>query len=645
MQLYTLGALVCALSVLTGCNGQTTPGTTPGGQTTQPRLKVSEVKFDSLWLKGCVEAEARLKKLEYADELTSLTCRGYPKAFDSYITNTSGAQMLVDSTSGLEQLTGLSALDLSDNYINHIDLSKLKKLTNLKLDGNLLQRLDLSNYTALKSLSLSQNPLLTLKLPRNGQLESLKLSFDPNSSDFFGYSRLKSYLDTNPTALKNARFFDDKTGELLSSESFQRISNVDFSQQSQLKSLTATNMGLYEQTSGLESFPTPNSLENLDLQFNSFTGINVSNLTNLKVLNLNSNTVITLDIKSNPHLEDLSIARNRFSSIKALPNNKLRSLNILATFVVESDLENVFNTKSLTSVSMHSGELLPTVLAPNLTSLTLTNTGAFDTNRLNSALKLKYLTLDSGSIDGLNIFNLAELERANIKLSEQKTPVSVSCYGDKTSLDITLSNMTPSENNLEVFTSKGCELKKVGIYTYAAANKIDLSGTQSEDLVISSKDTSYTNVKLPSHATSLAFDGIIDMQKFSFYDFYLLQSMAISRTFLPNFSLKGGSNLKEFGMHSVQLDQFQIDATTPFLTKVTLEALDLKTLDIASIAQNLTSLSLLGCTIENFRSNTFNSGISLEVIRTKLEGESLATFKQVSGRDLDSAGNLIALQK
>ena len=57
MKQYTLGAFVCALSVLTGCNGTTAPGTASSSQTTQPRLKLSEVTFDSPWIKPVLQMQ------------------------------------------------------------------------------------------------------------------------------------------------------------------------------------------------------------------------------------------------------------------------------------------------------------------------------------------------------------------------------------------------------------------------------------------------------------------------------------------------------------------------------------------------------------------------------------------------------------
>lgn len=645
MKQFTLSALVCTLGLLAGCNGQVAPGTTPGGQTTQTRLKLSELKFDSPWIRSCVDGEIRQQKIQYADELTRLSCRGYPKAFYGYFGKSGGEDMLVDSTGGIEQLTALKELDLSDNYINQIDLSKLKNLTTLDLSGNLLQNLDLSNYSTLKNLYLSQNPLHTLKLPRNGQLESLRLGFESYTGNFQGYSALKSYLTSNSALLKDARFFDEKTGNLLSPASFQRIGNIDFSQQSRLKSFTAIDLALHEKSFAFESFPTVNALENLDLQLNNLTAVNLSKLSKLKTLNLNSNTILSLDITANPNLEDLGFAYNRFSSIKAQPNNKLKTLNILDTFVSDEDLKSVFDSKTLTSVSMPSGELLPVALAPNLASLTLTNTGLFASTRLSSARNLKELTLYSGSIDSLAVYNLPLLEQVNLKLSQQKSPILVSCVGSISSVDVTLTNMVPSESNLSVSGTKGCAVGKINITTYSSAGEIDLADLDVEEITITSNETRYTDIALPSNAKSITLDGINELDRFSFYEFSQLEILKLKNAYISGFGFKGASRLKEFGLYMVKLDQLSSGAAPDSLTTLSLEYLNLSYLDLSSIAKSLTTLRLYGCTIDNFISTTFNPGISLDVRGTRLEAESLATFKRVSGRNLDSAGNLIPLQK
>ena len=543
--------------------------------------------------------------------------------------------MLVDTTAGLEQLTALTELDLTDNYINQIDLVKLKNLTTLKLDGNLLQNLDLSNYSALKNLSITMNPLHTLKLPRTGQLESLSLGFN-SAGEGLGYSTLSYYLNTNSAILKDTRFFDDKTGNALSKASFQRISNIDFAQQFHLKSFSAGNLGLGETSLAFEGFPAANNLESLDLSSNNLTGINTSKLSNLKSLNLIGNTIVSLDITSNPKLEELNISHNRMSSIKALPNNKLKTLNILGTSVPDLDLKTVFDSKTLSTVTMSNSAILPVGLAPNLTSLTLHSNGEFDTNRLAPARNLAELTLDSGSINNIYLNN-SPFKQVNLTLHQQKSPILVSCIEEIASLNIGWANPTPSEDTIALESTKGCEFKKISLGTYASVAKIDLTSIPSEAFEISTS-TSYKNIKLPHYAKSVALSGVSDLNIFSFYDFPQLESLHLNNTSFDYLSLKGASVLKELAMNSVNLNQFDSGAAPDSLTSLALEQVEVQSIDITSIARNLTSLVLAGCSIDIFRSSTFSKGIALDVRATPLKGDSLTTFKQVSGRDLDSNG-------
>ena len=77
---------------------------------------------------------------------------------------------------GIEKLTSLTKLDLTNNYLSSIDLSSNTSLTKLVLYGNNLSSIDLSKNTALTELYLGWNNLSSIDVSENPALTDLKVA-------------------------------------------------------------------------------------------------------------------------------------------------------------------------------------------------------------------------------------------------------------------------------------------------------------------------------------------------------------------------------------------------------------------------------------------------------------------------------------
>ena len=86
---------------------------------------------------------------------------------------------LLKSAKGIEKLTGLTKLDLSNNTLTEIDLSHNTKLTQVNLSDNALSSIKFGKNDNLSSLDLSNNYLNSLDISNLKSLSSLDLKDNP----------------------------------------------------------------------------------------------------------------------------------------------------------------------------------------------------------------------------------------------------------------------------------------------------------------------------------------------------------------------------------------------------------------------------------------------------------------------------------
>jgi len=111
-------------------------------------------------------------------KLTRLTCSDVsidPNTLIKDVVKNPSNKVYVNSTAGIEKLTGLQYLNLSSNYINRIDLSKNIGLTELYLADNQLTSIDLSKQINLVNLGISNNKLTKIDLSNNVNLSFLTI--------------------------------------------------------------------------------------------------------------------------------------------------------------------------------------------------------------------------------------------------------------------------------------------------------------------------------------------------------------------------------------------------------------------------------------------------------------------------------------
>ena len=316
--------IIILLILILGLSIQTTKVIIPN-----EKKDYKAANFESEALYSCVQSALSNAGLteEQLGQLTELSCHN---------------NIEIDSAEGIQDLTGLTSLDLSYNSLTEIDLSENKLLKNLNLSGNefteidlsendalevlklgknRLKALDLSDLTALTLIDLHDNDLTTLDLSGKGNLKSIDASGNVIEAIVFPTSAPVNYLDLSANELKsvNLKGFPNLVTALLS---INYLTALDVTTNTKLEVLHCSNNEL--KTIDLSN---NNLLVDLDLYNNKLTSIDIKNLTSLIALNLSLNKLTEIDLSRNTELVKLYISSNKLDKLTLTNNNKLKELN------------------------------------------------------------------------------------------------------------------------------------------------------------------------------------------------------------------------------------------------------------------------------------------------------------------------------
>ncbi len=302
-------ALGCTI-ILSGCGG--------GGETneanrnallsslTQEKTLISEVQMEDQQFQRCLDEEVESNRWRYVQEVQSLTCLDFD----------------IKDASGIEQLTALKTLDLSNNQLVSIDLSANTLLEELALGSNFLSSIDLEHNIALKNVSLYLNDLTHLDL---SGLEALSfLTADQNQLTEIDFNNnpalIALYLSDNQLTT-----IDLSATPLLHTLSLSRnrFTDIDLANQADLEILVLNN----------NQFAQVDLSQNTQLQWaqiraNQLTRIDLSQNTLLEQLFLDENQLTEIDVSANPALLEVDLDGNRLSTIDLSDTPLLDALHI-----------------------------------------------------------------------------------------------------------------------------------------------------------------------------------------------------------------------------------------------------------------------------------------------------------------------------
>lgn len=305
----------------------------------------------------------------------------------------------ITNLEGLEYLTSLEQLNLSNNHIQHLDLTSFPHLKTLSLQGDSLQTLSLSSDNVLETLTCYNCPLLE------------------TSEEFYQQFGYISTLQCDSNFLQNVEL-----------DVFPKLHKLNYRGKAYFtlsNNQTLDTLYLY--------YPTGTS-DLLSIKKAALTCLYTSNFRNIQ-------------IEACPNLADYSASINEshadFSNkveIKDCPSlikwesqnfeiisiencEQLSELNIFCTENQTLQIKQANNLKKLTlrgdSYNIHSEDeisSIPNILFEDLPNLEyVTIKGNLTSMDLSKNLKLKEVYVENASLRFLNVANLPQLEKITCK--------------------------------------------------------------------------------------------------------------------------------------------------------------------------------------------------------------------------------------
>ncbi|EAG6619069.1 lmo0331 family class 1 internalin [Listeria monocytogenes] len=255
------------------------------------------------------------------------------------------SQGIEDST-GIEYLTGLEVLNLEDNQLKSIDVSKNLNLKELTCSNNPLANLDVSKNLALEELTCENNELTQLDVSQNTALEYLycprnqltKLDVSKNSA--------LRYLACDVNQLTNLDVSKNPALTNLGCTKNQ-LTDLDVSQNPNLGTLVCSD----NQLTNLDVSQNQ-ALENLACDNNELKNIDIDQALSLKELSCENNQLTNLDTTQNLALEILYCDDNQLTDLDVRKN-----VNLLILFCNNNQLTNLAVGETIAKVRCNNNQL------------------------------------------------------------------------------------------------------------------------------------------------------------------------------------------------------------------------------------------------------------------------------------------------
>ena len=242
---------------------------------------------------------------------------------------------------GIEYFTGLTNLNLQDNALTALDVSKNVNLTDLNLRDNSLTALDVTKNVNLTTLDLWGNKLTELDVTKNVNLTNLNLR--NNALTALDVTKNTALTDLDCTGNQLTAIDVSNNTELVNLNlQNNRLTALDVSKNTKLQFLNCNNFSI-----GTLDVSKNTELLSLSCTYCGLTNLDVSANTKLQWLSCYNNTLTELDVSGLTELNQLQCSDNRLAELDLSANTKLTWINCDNNRFAELDISHITDLQTL----------------------------------------------------------------------------------------------------------------------------------------------------------------------------------------------------------------------------------------------------------------------------------------------------------
>jgi Leucine-rich repeat (LRR) protein len=428
-------------------------------------------------------------------------------ANDDYVSTTSVTNALsldvssknISDLTGIEDFLSLSLLELYNNNLTSLDVSNNTMLTYLSCSFNDITYLDISNNTKLETLFCSNNNLSVLNM-KNGandlilseDLLYFRIFFDSNDNpnltciqvDNVAYSNANwVYKDAHTSFSESCTTYvpDTNFEQALIDLGYDTVldEQVETANIYLVTSLDVSNKGISDLT-GIEGFV---SLANLNCSANNLKILNLNNNTVLGSLNASNNelqfltfqngnnqlinTSVDFNTTGNPTLSCIQVDNAAYSTTTWTTIDPGASFSqSCLTYVPDDNFEAHLEANNLGN-GIANDDYVPTASIINVLNLDVSSKNISDFTGIEDFINLSLLDLYGNNLTSLDVSNNTKLKSlhcnnnsiTSLDVSNNSMLTSLHCsFNALTNLDVSnntkLEKLLCSNNNLSVLNMK-----------------------------------------------------------------------------------------------------------------------------------------------------------------------------------------------
>jgi Leucine-rich repeat (LRR) protein len=390
-----------------------------------------------------------LKSINTGNVITGITVFDVPSLQEISFTDYAITEVTFQSN-----LPGLNILNLYNNGIENLDLTKVPNISNFDGNSNFFKTLNFSSNNNIQSINLSNNDSLS-QINLNGatMLKNLILENVNTTStgkvNITGITDLINLQNITASSLEPSQLNDLPVKSNiqylnLNNTGYSNI-DIDLSQYTGLISLSLESNNF----SGIMDLSGLNSLQSVSLNNNSLSGLILPVTNNIDFLSFSSNNINSIDITSCINTLSSLYCGNSGTDISGL--DQVTILDTLqVSFITPVDMNSFGNLSTLTNLDCSGSNFISN-------TLDLTNLSNLRQLAINNILNINLVGLSS-------LTNLSELQFSETYINPDLTVL------------ISLTNLIGNDNNLSSLNLTNLSnLEGLAFYNNAISSIIGLS--------------------------------------------------------------------------------------------------------------------------------------------------------------------------